>query len=163
VLELESRYAFAPINLKSGCHSANHMYLFLQTTNRIRPSICIHLTRNEEGGESWLYGSGKHKPTVWKSHAKLTNGAPARSNMQSKRQTVTLGNETLAMNIPVSQNKNMNKAAYKLIKTKLTQSYGLSFIFILFVFQLQFGAVLRNKKHKLCTFIRLWSPNPSDI
>lgn len=38
-------------------------------------------------------------------------------NMRPKRQNVTRNNETLAMNILASQVKNMNKAAYKLMKT----------------------------------------------
>lgn len=56
--------------------------------------------------------------------------------MQSKWQTVTRSNETFAMNIPASYNKNMYKAAYKLITTKSTTRYSLPFVFLLFVFQL---------------------------
>jgi hypothetical protein len=45
------------------------------------------------------------------------NQLHTRRNMQPTRQTLTCNNETLAMNILASQITNMNKAAYKLMKT----------------------------------------------
>jgi hypothetical protein len=56
--------------------------------------------------------------------------------MKSKWQTVTRSNDIFAMNILASYNKNMNKAAYKLMTTKSTERYSLPFVFLLFVFQL---------------------------
>jgi hypothetical protein len=68
MLDLESRKAFAPITLRSGCQHANHMRMspFLQTWSDIRPSVCIHLTRNEASRDSWLcgYGTARHG-TAW--------------------------------------------------------------------------------------------------